>query len=449
MSNNFIKGFVSIVVSAVVLILIAGAGFGYVTYKDQQKVKNTQEGFKNMNLNMDIGEKNNAGDSVAPEGTRVEQSTASEDVKSTTPNNTEVVAVGALPPSLKSKGKFLYNLMNKDKVVYGKCAESLLIVSDDLGKKIQEIDVPGSTYYCSAQRGMVNVNLNLAAVADPINSKEFKLFSFGSKPQSVKLDGSVIASPIISPKGNYVAVGVLKEPSYYPEVHIYNRDGTLYKKLTYSDTYILGRSFLPVFWSEDERILFIDSVTEGENTDSQSFVDFGATAQVFSLDINSGKILKTKVAPLPVGEVASSPDGRYILFANSLLGMRMSSEADMLFKIKLIDVDSGLEKVFISDPVAALDTMSWSPDGKRFLFVKGASEINVGDIESGSYKKVSSGNRFVRGVGWVSGDRIVFIAEDLDRKNQLFSIDIDGNNKVMIAEADIISIIGSAFGGGI
>ena len=459
MKKNSKRGFVTPFVSVVVIVLVLITSVGYSVYSDQKRMKENEEFFKKTNsspkiiLNTDTQQQERS----VQESQNTNAST-SKIVTSSVQNNKENSVLVSNISTLNPKGKLVYNLSNSSTSGSKECVENRLISTDDLGTKIQNFDILGGTYYCYHPRAVFNHNAKLIVsdIAGTEDGNKLRSYVIGERLKTFEIAGLLNGTPIISPSGDYIAVGVstlVKDAGYYPEVYIYKKDGSLFKKLISYNISGLGGNFFPIFWSSDENVLYVNSVTKSDAGSDTQIPK--AVAQIFSVDISTGSISKTNIQQFTEGQIIPSPDGKYILYSNTPSIFLKSNDngsasvQNSIYSIKLIDVNTGKEKVFISDK-NGFGQFTWSPDSKKFLYLS-VNGLDVGDVDSFTSKTVLTNdklvNKLIKGLGWVTDSRIVFVSEGLKRINQLFSLDLDGTNMIKIAEADWIQIIGSAFGG--
>ena len=128
-----------------------------------------------------------------------------------------------------------------------------------------------------------------------------------------------------------------------------------------------------------------------------------------------------------------SPDGKRIVFMSYREGHFIGDFEDITSEIYVMDVDGGNQQR-LTENRKNDESPSWSPDGTRIVFSADRKgdwvnyEIYVMDVDGGNLQRLTENRDDDGGASWSpDGKRIVF-SSDRDGNSEIYVMDADGGN---------------------
>ncbi len=179
-------------------------------------------------------------------------------------------------------------------------------------------------------------------------------------------------------------------------------------------------------WSPDGKRITFMSMRDGH------VIDFAPTYEIYIMDVDGGNPQNLTNNPSDDRYPSWSPDGKRIVFVSERPG-HFRGEAGITTEIYVMDADGGNQQKLTENRQTDWFP-SWSPDGERIAYAsdrKGDFEnfdIYVMDADGGNQQKLTNHRDYDWMPSWSpDSERIAFMSE-MDGNSEIYVMDADGGN---------------------
>ena len=179
-------------------------------------------------------------------------------------------------------------------------------------------------------------------------------------------------------------------------------------------------------WSPDGKRIAFMSMRDGH------IIDFAPTYEIYVMDADGGNPQNLTNNPNDDRYPSWSPDGKRIVFVSERPG-HFRGEVGITTEIHVMDADGGNQQRLTANRQTEWFP-SWSPDGERIAYASDRKgdfenfEIYVMDADGGNQQKLTNHRDYDWQPSWSpDGERIAF-SSDRDGKTDIYVMDADGAN---------------------
>ena len=234
-------------------------------------------------------------------------------------------------------------------------------------------------------------------------------------------------APTLSPDGKTIAFAILNKEKKTSDIFLMNRDGSSRKRLTSQDEKTYATA--PAWSADGKRIAF--QICKGTLIESDGRSKVYSDSQEIAVMDADGKNLKI----LGKGAHPSwSPDGKKLLYV--VVNEKLN------FHLWCMDADGKNPSRVVKEETYRGD---WSPDGKRIAFIpKKEDSLYICKPDGSELKVVLKGEEAaVMGFAWSADGKRFYInrVPDLNKLSApIFVVDIDGSNLKQITKGEQMDV---------